>query len=85
MRQTFVHTAEVIPVLPHTSSALSSPPFAQLAVGSRPQAINPPSIIKYQIHSKFINYKSYFHKLPFQRTTVGTITFYYQLIKILLI
>ena len=41
MRQTFVHTAEVIPVLPHTSSALSSPPFAQLAVGSRPQAINP--------------------------------------------
>ena len=29
MRQTFVHTAEVIPVLLHTSSALSFPPFAQ--------------------------------------------------------
>ena len=75
MRQTFVHTAEVIPVLPHTSSALSSPPFAQLAVGSRPQAINPfdnkvsHSFIIYQLSIKF-------HKLPFQHTAVGTITFF---------
>ena len=52
------------------------PPSLNLAVGSRQQAINPPSIIKYQIHSKFINYKSYFHILPSQRTAVGTITFF---------
>ena len=37
--QTFVLSAEVVPTLPHPSSSLSTPPFAQLADGSRPQAI----------------------------------------------
>jgi hypothetical protein len=39
MRQTFVLSAEVVPVLPHSSSSLYTSPFAQLAVGSRPQAV----------------------------------------------
>ncbi len=39
MRQTFVLSAEVVPTLPHTSSSFYTSPFAQLADGSRPQAI----------------------------------------------
>ena len=52
MRQTFVHTAEVVPALPHPSSSLYSPPFAQLAVGSRAQAeIHFVNIILYSVHN----------------------------------
>ncbi len=39
IRQTFVLSAEVVPTLPHSSSSFYTSPFAQLAVGSRPQAI----------------------------------------------
>ena len=39
MSQTFVLSAEVVPVLPHSTSSLYTSPFAQLAVGSRPQAV----------------------------------------------
>jgi hypothetical protein len=48
MRQTFVLSAEVVPVLPHTSSSLYTSPFAQLAVGSRPQAIFRFDILDFQ-------------------------------------
>jgi hypothetical protein len=75
MRQTFVHTAEVVPALPHPSSPLYSPPFAQLAVGSRAQAeIHFVAIILHSIYySSSITYK--FILLPFsQRTAEGSIT-----------
>ena len=48
MRQTFVLSAEVVPVLPHSSSSLYTSPFAQLADGSRPQAIFRFDILDFQ-------------------------------------
>jgi hypothetical protein len=75
MRQTFVHTAEVVPALPHPSSSLYSPPFAHLAVGSRAQAeIHSDAIILHSIYySSSITYK--YILLPFsQRTAEGSIT-----------
>ena len=75
MRQTFVHTAEVVPALPHPSSSLYSPPFAQLAVGARAQAvIHFVAIILHSIYnSSSITYK--YILLPFShRTAEGSIT-----------
>jgi hypothetical protein len=75
MRQTFVHTAEVVPALAHPSSPLYSPPFAQLAVGARAQAeIHSEAIIIHSIYySSSISFK--YILLPFSHLTAeGSIT-----------